>query len=62
MNSSEFDKRFEQTFEGVGKDLYEKYKKSIDNYRHHIIPFEMKRMKENQPVSFKNTSLERDKF
>ena len=62
MNNSEFDKHFEEAFSCVGKNLYDKYKNSIDTYKNHIIPFEMKRMKENQSISFKNTSLERDKF
>ena len=62
MNNSEFDKHFEEAFSCVGKNLYDKYKNSIDTYRNHIIPFETKRMKENQSISFKNTSLERDKF
>ena len=58
----DFDAHFNQAFDGLGEKIQKEYGKSFEAYQKHIIPFETKRMKENQNLSFKNTSLERDKM
>ncbi len=46
----------------LGAEVYKKYQPTIDNYKKHIIPFERKRMSENQSLLFENSTLEKNKM
>lgn len=61
MTPSDFDNHFLKKLDQLGSHTLHQYKDAIETYKNQIVPFEIRRMKENQNLSFKNTSLEKDK-